>query len=188
MKKLLAILFILAFCLSLSACKNEEQISDTTQTAAQSECSEQDIRVLMESNLDCYYLFYIAPLSEGGGTDSDGYTQAEKSFFTSYSELNDFVTNTYTKEKSDYLLHQYPSAENPLYIEKNNEVYVDLDAVKPVEYKISWDDSYTIEFTENSNTKCSFTLTTTDFDGNEYQTSGSAVFENGKWLLADMVY
>lgn len=189
MKKILAIALILVFCLSLSACKSDNKTTtDTAKATAQTECSEQDIRLLMETNLDCYYLFYVAPLSEGGGTDSDGYTKAETSFFTSYSELNDFVTKTYTKEKSDFLLHQYPSKENPLYIEKDGAIYVDLDAVDPDEYFIMWDDSYTIKFTENTTEKCSFTLTTTDFDGNEYVTDGSAVFENGKWLLTDIVY
>ena len=189
MKKLLAILLILTLCLSLSACKNnDENPSDKAQTVAQIECTEHDIRLLMETNLDCYYLFYVAPLSEGGGTDSDGYTKAETSFFANYSELSDFVTKTYTKEKSDFLLYQYPSKENPLYIEKDGAIYVDLDAVDPDEYFIMWDDSYTIKFTENTTEKCSFTLTTTDFDGNEYVTDGSAVFENGKWLLTDIVY
>ena len=189
MKKLLAIMLILTFCLSLSACKNkDENSSDTKTTPAQTECTEHDIRLLMETNLDCYYLFYVAPLGEGGGTDSDCYTKAETSFFTSYSELSDFVTKAYTNEKSDFLLNKYPSKDNPLYIDKNGSIYVDLDAVKPVEYNVLWDDSYTVTFTENSPQKCSFTLTTTDFDGNEYITSGSAVFENGKWLLTDMVY
>ena len=189
MKKLLAILMVLALCLSFSACKNnDEKPADTQKEVTLSECTEQDVRILIERNLDCYYLFYVAPLSQGGGTDSDGYTKADTSFFASYSEMCDFVTTTYTKEKSDYLLHQYPSVENPLYIEKNGAVYVDLDVVEPVEYNILWDDSYTVEFTENSTEKCSFTLTTTDFDGNEYKTDGSAVNDNGKWLLTDMVY
>ena len=186
MKRFIALILSLLLCLSVSACKTDDSASQ--QNVSSSECTEQEVRMLIEHNLDCYFLFYISPLTQGGGTDSDGYTKADNSYFATYKDFSDFVKNTYTQEKSAYLLGSYPSEENPLYIEKNDLVYVDLDAVTPVEYKINWDDSYTVEFTENSTTHCAFELTTTDFDGNEYVTNGSAAFENGKWLLEDMVY
>lgn len=190
MKRFLSIILVTLLCISFSACKNENDSNNTDamNNVAQSECSEQELRLLMESNLDCYYLFYVAPLTEGGGTDSDGYTKADTSFFATYKELCDFVNNTYAEKTASYLLNSYPSAENPLYIEKNSLVYVDLDAVEETEYEVMWDDSYTIEFIESSLSRCSFKLTTEDFDGDEYVADGSAVFENGKWLLEDMVY
>lgn len=188
MKKIIALVLSLLLCLSVTACKNNQDDSASPSQTAPTECTEQDVRILMEHNLDCYYLFYVSPLAQGGGTDSDGYTKADNSYFASYKELSDFVENTYTQEKSAYLLSSYPTKSNPLYIEKNGLVYIDLDAITPVEYNVIWDDSYTVEFTENSTTKCSFNLTTEDFEGKEYVASGSAVFENGKWLLEDIVH
>lgn len=187
MKKILTILLLLALCLSFSACKKDTDDTSST-TVSVSECSEQDIRMLMERNLDCYYLFYVSPLSQGGGTDSDGYTKANTSFFADYNEMCDFVRSTYTAEKSSYLLNSYPSTENPLYIQKDGAIYVDLDAITPIEYNVMWDDSYTVEITEATNSECKFTLKTTDFDEKEYVAEGTAVFEDGKWLFTDLVY
>ncbi len=190
MKRILALLLAMLMCVLLASCKDDATVSEETNTVETSEfaCTEKTLRELLETNFDCYYLFYVAPISEGGGTDSDGYTKADTAFFASYSELRDFVTGTYTKEKSDYLLYEYPRPEKPLYKEKNGAVYVDLDAVEPTSYRIIWDDSYTVTFTENDNTKCAFTLTTIDLDSNEYTTSGTAVFESGNWRLTDLVY
>lgn len=188
MKKLIVLLLAITMMLCFTACKDDTQTaSGSDSVKAVSECTETDVRTLIDKNADCYFLFYVSPLEIDGGTDSDGYSKAQTSFFASYSELCDFVNTTYVQEKADELLN-YPSAETPLYIERNGSLYVNSDTVKLVDYDIIWDDTYTIEFLTNSTTECTFSLTTTDFDGEEYTTQGKAINENGEWLLSDMIY
>ncbi len=186
MKRLIALIFILIITISFSACKKDP--APAQDTPSNEHCTQQDIRMLMERNLDCYYLFYVAPISEISFTDSDGYSKVNSTFFASYAELCEFVESTYTAEKAFYLLNEYPSAKEPLYFEKNSDFYVNLNVVEPVTYEIMWDDTYTIEFIDNSNEVCTFELSTTDFDGNPYTTSGKAVMQNGDWVLTDIIY
>ncbi len=187
MKKLIALLLSVLFVLSLTACNKVDTTQYSNITQAQQECSELEIRQLVEKNLDCYFLFYVAPLNATGEKDENGYYEADTSYFENYEALYSFVNETYVAEKAQELLN-YPSKDTPLYKEIDSKLCVNPDVVPPVNYEVMWDDSYTLKFTQNSTSACSFEITTTDFNGNKYVTHGSAVNQNNHWYLTDFVY
>lgn len=187
MKKLIALLLAVALMLCLGACNKVDTTQYSNITHAKQECSEQQIRQLIEKNLDCYFLFYVSPLGYSEEDSTDGYYKADTSYFDDYEALYSFVNDTYVAEKSQELL-DYPNKETPLYKELAGELYINPDVVPPVDYQVMWDESYTVKFTSNSTSACSFEITTVDFDGNEYVTQGSAVNQNKHWYLTDFVY
>ncbi|MBQ2944880.1 MAG: hypothetical protein IJD93_09390 [Ruminococcus sp.] len=190
MKKLLALFLALMMCLSFTACKDKD--TDTgTDTVVASHLSdselELELRFLIESNLDCYFLFYVAPLNHTTQQNSDGYYGTDGSFLSTYAALEDLVYSTYAKDKAEDLMN-YPSEQEPLYKDSNGNIFVKPDVITPVDYNILWEDDYTITFTDRTDKNCSFVLNTVDLDGNAYETEGSAVIENNRWLLEDLIY
>lgn len=180
-KRLFALTLAVLMCLAFTACKNDTQ----TQSEDAPACSEQTIRELMEKNLDCYFLFYVSPIPHTTQQNSDGYYGTEPAYFESYEDLKDFVYATYTTEKAQQLL-EYPQKTAPLYKDSQGLVFVDPTLVPKTEYNVAWEE-YEIEM-ESTDTSCTFTLTTTDFDGKEYTAEGKAVLENNQWRFADLVY
>ncbi len=191
MKKLLSLILILVLCLTFTACQTSQKTVDVSKldniTEAQAECSELEIRQLIERNLDCYFLFYVAPLSSPDGEpDEDGYCKADTSYFQSYEELENLIYSTYTAEKAAEIL-SYPEKDKPLYKNVDGDIYVNEDVIKPKEYEILWDD-FDLELTESTKTQCNFNLYTTDFYSNEYNTDGFAVHQGDKWLLTYIIH
>lgn len=189
MKRLLALILATLMCFFVTACKDNStnDLKNTTTEKFSEEKVEHEIRVLMESNLDCYYMFYIAPLSHTTQQNSDGYYGTDESYLESYSKLSEIVYSTYTPQTAKKLL-SYPNDTTPLYKDVDGKIFVKPDVITPVEYNILWDETYTLEFTETSDTKCTFKLTTTDLDSNPYETTGSAVNIDGEWVLEDLIY
>lgn len=187
MKRLLALILALMMCLSFTACKDKENSQNTEAKPLTKAELEHEIRVLMEQNLDCYYMFYVAPLSHTAQQNSDGYYGTDGAYLADYSALESKVHSTYVSETAEKLL-SYPTATAPLYKDVDDKIFVKPDVITPVEYNILWDDNYTVELLETSDTKCTFKLTTIDFDSNPYTTNGCATYVDGKWLLDDLVY
>lgn len=196
--RLVAVMLAVMLCLVFVGCNDDSStISQpvTTSDKALKECSERDIRLLMEKNLDCVYCFFVADTihpDNAAVANADGYYKAQTSFFESYDEFESFVTSVYTAEKSNELLHKYPSEDKPLYKSDIEELLVNPDAYTPIDYDVIWDDNYTVNITSSDLSKCEFELTayTYDEDGNQkdYKALGCAVYEDGAWLLTDMVY
>lgn len=182
MKRILALIMIIILCVSLCACKKE---TDNT-VAENTECSQQQLRELINRNIDCYYLFFVAPLSTEGDADDDGYKKALTNFFENYDAMVEFVSSTYTSDYADELLN-YPKKKAPLYKNIDGAIYVNEDVIEKQTYEVAWDE-YDIEFTKNTKDKCEFTLMPVTFTGDNYVTTGSAVYEDGQWKLTDMVY
>ncbi len=185
MKKLLALFLALVLCLSFTACKNNS--ANTAASKLSDSELEHEIRVLIEQNLDCYFIFYVAPLNHTTQQNSDGYYGTDGSYLESYAALESLVNSTYTQQKAQQLLN-YPSEQAPLYKDSYGSIFVKPDVITPVKYNILWEDDYTLTFTEKTKNECSFELNTVDIDGNAYTTNGSAIVENGSWLLTDLIY
>lgn len=183
----LVLVLVLSSCLCLSSCKKDDTDIQSPKAENITPLTEQDIRILMEKNLDCYFLFYVAPLNKTTQRNSDGYYNTDGSYFKTYDELEDLVLATYTKEKATELL-EYPTADAPLYKDVDNQIYVNPGAITPVEYDIIWDDTYTIDMKKISDTEYALTFTAYDFELNEYVTDSSIVCENGKWRFVDVIY
>lgn len=181
MKRILALLLVIILCVSLCACKND---ADTATQNTQ--CSEQQLRALIERNIDCYYLFYVAPLSADGEANDDGYAKASTIFLQDFAAMNEFLSTTYTKDKTKELLN-YPDKNTPLYKDIDGAIYVNSTVITPQPYEVAWDD-FTVEFTKNKKTRCEFKLTTATFSGDSYVATGSAVLEDNEWKLTDVVY
>ncbi len=183
----LALILTFSMCLCLSSCKKDEKNGSSKNANTVTELTEQDIRLLMEKNLDCYFLFYVSPLTCTTQQNSDAYYGTDQSYFKTYDELKDLVETTYISEKATELLN-YPSEDLVLYKNVDGLIFEYPAAIKPVEYNIIWDDSYTVEMEKKSDTKYALSFTTTDLDSKAYETDGEIVFENGKWRFADLIY
>lgn len=181
MKRILSLLMILVLCISLGACKKD---ADTATQSTQ--CSEQQLRALIERNIDCYYLFYVAPLNANGEADENGYAKASTVFLQDFDAMNEFLSSTYTKDKTQQLLN-YPDKNKPLYKNVDGAIYVNSTVIKPQTYEVAWDE-FTVEFTKNKKTRCEFKLTAATFTGDAYVTTGSAVLEDKEWKLTDVIY
>ena len=194
---ILALTIALSMCLFLTSCKNDDEKTDTqaddTQVAdtqaediTVTELSEQDVRILMEKNLDCVFLLLVSPLNHTTQQNSDGYYCTDGSYMQTYDELKDLVEDTYTADKAKELLN-HPASDSPLYKNYDNKIYVKPDVITPIDYEIVWEDDYTIDMEKISDTEYLLTFETYDVNSNNYVTNGRIVFENEKWRFDDLV-
>lgn len=184
MKRTLTLIMILILCVSLCACKKNKQAQAPVPTNA--ECTEQELLTLIEQNADCYYFFYVSPLEHTTQQNSDGYMGVAPGVFADYESLKTLVESTYTKVCADNLLN-YPSADAPLYKEAGGGFFVNPEVEGNADYKLTWNE-ITVEITNSSKTECSFKVTTLDDSSSPYTTEGKAIYENGKWRLAELIY
>lgn len=187
MKKILALLLAVCLCLSITACNKNVDTTGISNITEGDECTELELRRLIETNIDCYYIFCVAPLSFSGDADDDGYYKADTNFFADYQALSDFVYAAFTDETAAALLSS-PDESAPLYKNVDGAVYVNPDVVQTETYDVIWDDTYEIKFLSNSPTTCSFRLTSVTIEGEEYVTQGEAVHQGDSWILKDLVY
>ena len=183
MKRLSALILTVLLSISLVACSCVTQAD--TQGANVAHCTENDIRALMERNLDCYTLYYISPAPVTTQQNSDGYLGVDKNFLSDYKTLSDLVTTTYTADKAAEILN-YPSKETPLYKDVQGNLFVKPDLVEFNDYEWSFSE-YTVKIDSDKDNKCTFTLKTEE-GSQTYETTGTAVYENGKWLLTDIIH
>ena len=182
---LLAITLLMSVCLCLASCKNDDKTDASNEKVT--ELTEQDVRILIEDNLDCYFMFYVAPLSDNSYQGDDGYYETDGTYIKPYDELEKLVNDTYTKKTAQKLL-EYPSSDSPLYKNVDNSIYFKPEVITPVDYDVIWDDTYTIDMAQISDTQYALTFTTYDFDSNDYVAVGDIVFEDGKWRFDDIIY
>lgn len=191
MKRFIAILLAITLVLSMSfclvSCKKDNKSNTAENTDTIKELTEYDVRLLMEKNLDCYFLFYVSPLKCTTQQNSDAYYGTDGSYFKTYDELEELVRSTYTEDKATQLLN-YPSEDLVLYKNVEGLIFEYPAAIKPVEYRVVWDDSYTIDMKKVSDTKYKLHFNTTDLDSKSYETDGEIVFENSEWRFSDLIY
>lgn len=194
MKKIIAILLIVIMCVCVVGCKDDQQqqtakksasnVQKATTALENTKCSEQAILLLLESNLDCHAVFYVTPLTSTTQQNSDGYLGVDKNMMADYNTLSELVRNTYCKERAEELLN-YPSKETPLYKNVGGDLFVKPDVVKFEQYNIFWENPSVKIIKEDAN-KCEFEITT-EKDSQPYTVKSSAVYEDGKWLLTDII-
>ena len=185
MKKLLTLMLCLLMCLSFTACKDKEKTKGAKDTELTAQL-EQEIRVLMEQNLDCYFVYFVSPITHTTQQNSDGYYGTDGAYFEDYNALKTLVESTYVSTKAEELLN-YPSKETPLYKSVDGLIFTKPDVASFVKYNIIWEE-YSVEILESSDEKCTFKLKTVDLNGKEYTVDGAAAKENDKWLFEDIVH
>jgi len=185
MKRFIALLMALTLCFALCACKKNKEAEAPAPTNAL--CTQQELLTLIEQNADCYYFFYVSPLEHTDQQNSDGYMGVAEGPFDNYETLRNLVLSTYTKSCAETLL-SYPSADAPLYKEAGGGFFVNPEVKGNPDYNLTWN-NVSVEITNSTQTECSFKTTTTSDDYTTvYTTSGKAVYEDGKWRLAQLIY
>lgn len=195
MKKIIAIMMIVLLCLSVCACKDDTKPAETNAQKTQQskgntdplkaeKCTEQTILMLFEKNLDCHAIFYVTPLLTTTQQNSDGYLGVDAKVMKDYDALSKMVHDTYTKETADSLL-SYPSKETPLYKSVDGFLFAKPDVAQFDSTYYAESDSAKVKILSSDNKKCEFEIS---FSGSENKTkTTSAVYEDGKWVLTEVI-
>ena len=189
MKRLLALLMILVLCISLCACKKDKDPQNTpAQKTTNAECTEQELLTLIDRNIDCYIIYYVSPLAHTTQQNSDGYMGVEKGYFEDYNSLKNFVEDTYTSDCAEQYFLQYPSKDAPLYKEAGGGFFVNPE-IKPEDpdYNIDCVDPV-VKITKSTKSECIFEAAPYENGPEEYKVIGKALYENGKWRLAQVIH
>ena len=177
---------------------------------------EDTISYLMKRNTICIYTYYTDCLikkeyDDNGNVivDEDGYLPIINDFYSSYSELKEYLYSTYRCEYVDSLLSYEQNDEAFGYggyykaqiIEKQERLY--YYKYSPFMVGIKFIDLYDIEIVSLEENECSF-LYTAKIDLESYNKKqlenngmmisesdisyeGKAIFEDGKWKLDKMI-
>lgn len=178
--------------------------------------TEEAISYLMKRNTICIYTYYTDYLikkeyDDNGNVivDEDGYFPIINDFYSSYSELKEYLYSTYKCEYVDSLLSYEENDEAFGYggyyktqiIEKQEKLY--YYKYSPFMVGIKFIDLYDIEIVSLEENECSF-LYTAKIDLESYNKKqlenngmmisesdisyeGKAIFEDGKWKLDKMI-
>lgn len=170
----------------------EETAPETseTDTSASEEDMEKTISELFERNIICsVYAFGSADLAWGGEPVSgDNIYKVTDDRFSSYSDLESLVRNTYCKATADMLLYDFPYEGTQLYVDVDGMLCINADYAGGKGYYVDWTDTKIIIDSLTAD-RCEFTAVgsiTEPADepiAEEYRVSGAAVYEDGKWLL-----
>lgn len=115
--------------------------------------------------------------------------------FASYMDFENYLHNIYNNEVVNKYLHNYPYEGNPLYINKDGKLFVNLKLAEQQKgYYIQWENGYDINITKFNDTQITFDVTTTikepsdDGEEEQYGVNGTASLIEGKWVLNQIVY
>lgn len=176
----------------VSETAEETSVEAETEAAAAEETSEMEetISELFARNIVCsVYAFGSADLAWGGEPVSgDNIYKVTDDRFSSYSDLESLVRNTYCKATADMLLYDFPYEGTQLYVDVDGMLCINADYAGGKGYYVDWTDTKIIIDSLTAD-RCEFTAVgsiTEPADepiAEEYRVSGAAVYEDGKWLL-----
>ena len=175
----------------------------TTQAATTNAQEEnqtlKDIEALIPLNRECGIgiLMWDLPYEDSSQYDpNDESTYILKvtdSRFKSYDDLKNYVESIYSSNAAKKYLTDYPEKGNPKYVNKNGDLYINTTLSGAKGYYVDWSNP-TVVIDEETADTCKFTVTVCIEEPSDnpvqvpYKVSGTAVKENGKWLLADILY
>lgn len=156
--------------------------------------TEDTIRSLMKENLNCMFnVFILSSLPrQGEPVEGDNIYQVDESAFADYAAFESYVRSVYSTETADMYLYNYPYEGDAKYINRDGKLCVNINYDGGKGYYADWSE-YTVTIDSVSATECNFTLVATvewpaDKPVKEpYEVKGTAVFENGKWVLTKML-
>lgn len=173
-----------------------ETISETvTETEASvSSVSEEELRTLMEQNLDCMrYIFSLGTLAYSGDPVQGDSVYKVDDRFSTFAELEEYVRGVYCREEADRLLYNYPYEGEPLYFDVDGALCIDANRAGAKGYYVDWTD-FGLTINSADDTMCEFTVTGLMEEPAEepvyveYKADARAVCEDGKWVLEKMIY
>lgn len=172
----------------------ETQSDETKETEDKNEINEEEIKRLFDENLKCMVdIFVLCSLpTEGEPIENTNIYPVKKDIFKSYKEFEDYVRGIYNKETADRLLFDYPFEGVQKYVEVDGDLYINMDYDGGKGYYVDWS-SYNIDIKRQSEKECVFSVTGLIEEPAEnpvkepYTIMGTAVYENDKWVLTEMI-
>ena len=171
---------------------NEEQAAD--ETVESEDSIDKTITALFDQNVYCMTRIFGAchlPY-EGEPVEGDNIYKVN-SEFSGYSEFEEYIRGVYAKDEADRLLYDCPYEGEPMYVNVDGMLCININLAGAKGYYVDWKDC---DITVNSadGEKCSFTVRGSIEEPaavpekKDYYADGSAVFENGQWLLEKVIY
>ena len=175
-----------------------QEVTDTAQTddnvSDENKIEESTLKAFLEENDKCMRkIFAMSSLPHIDEEVEPNIYIVDKTYFKSYEDFESYVRSVYCKETADRLLYDYPYEGNPKYINIDGELCVNtaLDGSKG--YYVDWTDCK-VAIKDSDGKQCTFSVTGQKKEPadnptkEDYTVESKAVFENGKWLLGEMIY
>ena len=172
------------------------------ETTAEQTVSEEMLRELIDKNIYCNLNIFsgslpLALADEGKDVEIDMqnntlYQVSEKAF-PDYASFEEYIRSVYCKETADMYLNNYPYEGVQKYKNVDGKLYIDLKYDGGKGYYVIWDD-YKITIDSSSADKCEFTVkAAVEWPAEnpvveDYVVKGTAVYENNRWVLTEMMY
>lgn len=172
------------------------------ETTAEQTVSEEMLRELIDKNIYCNLNIFsgslpLALADEGKDVEIDMqnntlYQVSEKAF-PDYASFEEYIRSVYCKETADMYLYNYPYEGVQKYKNVDGKLYIDLKYDGGKGYYVIWDD-YKITIDSSSADKCEFTVKAAvgwpaeNPVVEDYVVKGTAVYENNRWVLTEMMY
>lgn len=185
---------ILKYCCALFVCIAVLTGCSSQSKENENKLSESTIAALFDENINCMQnIFVLSTLPHTEEEVEPNVYVVDESYFTDYAAFEEYIRSVYCKETADILLYDYPYKNEPKYINIDGKLCVNtlLDGSKG--YYVDWTDCK-IEIKEADDYKCTFSVTgeieepSDNPQKEDYTVESTAVSENGKWLLTEMIY
>lgn len=173
-----------------------ENVTTESQTVSQ-ELTEEHLKWLIDENIYCnLYVFGMHSLPrEEEEIDYQGRKlhQVDTDIFVDFATFEEYLRSVFCSETAQLYLYKNPNEENPQYVNVDGKLYVDISSEGGRGYFVDWSE-YTFEIKTQSEGKCEFTVTAMIEEPAEvpvkepYTVECEAVFEDGRWVLARMIY
>lgn len=177
-----------------------EKVSITQETASVAEktnqVTESILKELIDKNIYCNIHIFNGKLPlKDAETDMDKTSlyQVSDDAFKDYAAFENYIRSVYCQSTADMYLNNYPEEGLQKYKNVDGKLYIDLKYCGEKGYYVNWD-KYTVTIDKEDAKNCEFTVkTTVEMPADkptleEYTVKGTAVFENGKWVLEKMLY
>ena len=157
--------------------------------------TEAELSRLFEENLNCMlYIFELGDLPhEEEPMDGDMIYRVTDDEFQSLADLEEYLLTVYTKEEADRLLYQYPYEDQSKYLEQDGVLCINMALSGGKGYYVDWTD-FEVRIKTIDEDRCTFLVKGTIEEPadepilEEYYSEGAAVYENGHWVLEEMMY
>lgn len=170
----------------------EQSTEEPFETSAAPGLTEKALRDLIDRNLNCILNFFeMGTLQYDTAPTANGLHKVTDPRFSDYAAFEDYVRGTYVKEIADGLLgDRLPG--HPLYVNVDGALYLDEAALAAKGYYVDWA-NYALSMDSLTADRCTFTVTATILEPGDsltpapYTATGTAVVEDGVWLLTDRI-
>lgn len=143
---------------------------------------EGTVQQLLDLNFDFIEFYQVGMLNYGDYVSSLNLYVVNDSRMSTWGQFKDYVKNLYAGKRATAMIttdNKYWGPDGD-----SGRLYIFPGNFSSSDYNITWD-IYTIEITSQSSSSCSFKVVDV---ATGYSANGTAVYENGKWLLQSEVY